>query len=170
MGFVNPRARCPQCGAKIHTAPKGLGHFALFGRSSWMLETGTECPYCGVPLTGRVKPGGVAERVGEAEEHEQRKAELRRKRSGISGPVELGTGEMEVVLEDVPHRGKVPVIKVIREFANPHMSLRGAKALADAAPIVVGRRLSRSDADRFAAELEDAGATAEVRVDLHVAK
>jgi hypothetical protein len=49
VGFVNPRAICPNCGAKIHTqggvvgTATGLGH-----------RTGTVCPQCGVALSGKV--------------------------------------------------------------------------------------------------------------------
>lgn len=39
MGFWNPRAICPNCGAKIHTQAGG-----------W--ATGRQCPACGVALTG----------------------------------------------------------------------------------------------------------------------
>jgi hypothetical protein len=45
MGVLNPRAICPNCGAKIHTQ-----------QSIWpgSKRTGTECPHCGVKLSGRV--------------------------------------------------------------------------------------------------------------------
>lgn len=41
MGFMNPRAKCPNCGGKIHTGAMGL-------------SSGKECQWCGTPLTGKV--------------------------------------------------------------------------------------------------------------------
>lgn len=59
MGLRNLRAICPNCGAKIHTQPKGLGHITW--ANSWLFaETGSECPECGLPLTGKVTAGGRA--------------------------------------------------------------------------------------------------------------
>lgn len=53
MGMRNLRAICPNCGGKIHTQPKGLGHFTW--ANSWMLvQTGSECQHCGVALSGKV--------------------------------------------------------------------------------------------------------------------
>ena len=46
MGFWNPRARCPNCGGKIHTTLSGI-----------VERTGTSCQFCGVPLTGKVRFG-----------------------------------------------------------------------------------------------------------------
>jgi len=60
MGLRNLRAICPNCGAKIHTQPKGIGRISWV--NTWMFtETGQECPYCGVELTGNVLPGQRAE-------------------------------------------------------------------------------------------------------------
>lgn len=62
MGIRNLRAICPNCGAKIHTQPKGLGHVSLWMNSGPLVKTGTQCPMCGVALTGRVMlAGNVAE-------------------------------------------------------------------------------------------------------------
>lgn len=59
MGLRSLRATCPNCGGKIHTRPKGLGH--LTWANSWVLaETGTECQFCGVALTGKITAGGMA--------------------------------------------------------------------------------------------------------------
>jgi ribosomal protein L7/L12/DNA-directed RNA polymerase subunit RPC12/RpoP len=162
MGFVNPRARCPNCGAKIHTAPKGLGHLALFGRSSWMLQTGAECPYCGEALTGRVKPGGTAERMGEPEERAQVKAERRRDRQGSTEPLRGSGGPCDVTLTAV-HGKKVPVITVLREFRKPSLALRHAKAMVDGAPTLVAVDCDPDEALSLAGELEAAGAEAKVK-------
>jgi len=50
MGLLNPRTHCPNCGAKIHTRTRLL-YNPLRERA---LQTGRECPYCAVPLTGAV--------------------------------------------------------------------------------------------------------------------
>jgi ribosomal protein S27AE len=60
MGLRNLRAICPNCGAKIHTQPKGLGKITWMN-SGPLSETGKECPECGVALTGKVKMDGKAE-------------------------------------------------------------------------------------------------------------
>ena len=53
------RAICPNCGGKIATRPKGLGNITW--ANSWLLaETGTECQFCGVALTGKITAGGKA--------------------------------------------------------------------------------------------------------------
>lgn len=59
MGLRNLRAICPNCGAKIHTQPKGLGHFT-WANSWFLVQTGTECPQCHVALTGKVTAGNRA--------------------------------------------------------------------------------------------------------------
>lgn len=59
MGIRNLRAICPNCGGKIHTQPKGFGHFTW--ANSWMLvQTGSECQHCGIALNGKVGPGNKA--------------------------------------------------------------------------------------------------------------
>ncbi len=56
---------------------------------------------------------------------------------------------------------KIAVIKVIR--AATGLGLKEAKAVADDAPAPVKEGVSREDADRLKAELEEAGATVEIR-------
>ena len=56
---------------------------------------------------------------------------------------------------------KIAVIKVIR--AATGLGLKEAKAVADDAPAPVKEGISREDADRLKAELEEAGATVEIR-------
>jgi uncharacterized protein (DUF983 family) len=66
MGVRNLRAVCPNCGGKIHTQPKGLGHITW--ANSWLLvQTGAECQWCGVALTGKVSGDGRAQLTGVAE-------------------------------------------------------------------------------------------------------
>lgn len=53
MGIRNTRAICPNCGGKIHTQAKGVGALTWANRGA-LAQTGTECPNCGVGLTGKV--------------------------------------------------------------------------------------------------------------------
>ena len=57
---MNLRAICPNCGGKIHTQPKGLGHLT-WARSGPLVKTGTICQHCGVALTGKVSFDNRAE-------------------------------------------------------------------------------------------------------------
>jgi hypothetical protein len=55
MGFMNPRAICPNCGGKIHTQPNAWGALFFSGvRPTFAVRTGSTCPFCGVALTGKV--------------------------------------------------------------------------------------------------------------------
>lgn len=66
MGMRSLRAICPNCGGKIHTQPKGLGHFTW--ANSWMLvQTGSECQHCGVALSGKVAADNKAILAEDAE-------------------------------------------------------------------------------------------------------
>ena len=58
-------------------------------------------------------------------------------------------------------QSKIAVIKVIR--AATGLGLKEAKDVADAAPAAVKEGVSRDDADKLKAELEEAGATVEIR-------
>ena len=61
MGLINMRARCPNCGGLIHTAPKGIGNLALWLRNGpLMVKTGKQCQWCGVALTGSVNWANTA--------------------------------------------------------------------------------------------------------------
>jgi len=51
VGFFNPRAICPNCGAKIHTQDALPGPRFPGGG---IQRTGKQCPQCGIPLTGKV--------------------------------------------------------------------------------------------------------------------
>jgi large subunit ribosomal protein L7/L12 len=58
-------------------------------------------------------------------------------------------------------QSKIAVIKVIR--AATGLGLKEAKAVADEAPKAVKEGIAREDADALRAQLEEAGATVEVR-------
>jgi len=66
----------------------------------------------------------------------------------------------DVVLNS-PGGSKIAVIKVIR--AATGLGLKEAKAVADDAPAPVKQGVTREEADRLKAELEEAGATVEIR-------
>jgi large subunit ribosomal protein L7/L12 len=68
--------------------------------------------------------------------------------------------EFDVVLQS-PGEKKIQVIKVVRAVTG--LGLKEAKALVDEAPNPVKETLSREDADNLKAQLEEAGATVELR-------
>ena len=68
--------------------------------------------------------------------------------------------EFDVVLKDCG-ASKLNVIKVIR--AATGLGLKEAKELVDNAPKAVKDAISKEDAEKLAADLKEAGATAEVK-------
>jgi large subunit ribosomal protein L7/L12 len=68
--------------------------------------------------------------------------------------------EFDVVLTNVGGQ-KIPVIKVVR--AATGLGLKEAKALVDEAPKAVKEGVTREDADKLKAELEEVGATVEIK-------
>jgi large subunit ribosomal protein L7/L12 len=75
-----------------------------------------------------------------------------------------GRGEeastVDVVLAEVGGQ-KVPVIKVVRSATG--LGLKEAKALVDEAPKAIKEGVEREEADKLKAELEEAGATVELK-------
>jgi large subunit ribosomal protein L7/L12 len=75
-----------------------------------------------------------------------------------------GAGEesttVDVVLTEVGGQ-KVPVIKVVR--AATGLGLKEAKALVDEAPKAIKEGVERDEAEKLKAELEEAGATVELK-------
>ena len=67
---------------------------------------------------------------------------------------------VDVVLTEVGGQ-KVPVIKVVR--AATGLGLKEAKAVVDAAPGPVKEGVEREDGEKLKAELEEAGATVELK-------
>jgi large subunit ribosomal protein L7/L12 len=67
---------------------------------------------------------------------------------------------VDVVLTEVGQQ-KVPVIKVVR--AATGLGLKEAKALVDEAPKAVKEGADREEADKLKADLEEAGATVELK-------
>jgi large subunit ribosomal protein L7/L12 len=85
--------------------------------------------------------------------------------AAAGAPAGDGGGEEEsatvdVVLAEVGGQ-KVPVIKVVR--AATGLGLKEAKALVDEAPKAIKEGVERDEADKLKAELEEAGATVELK-------
>jgi large subunit ribosomal protein L7/L12 len=68
--------------------------------------------------------------------------------------------EFDVILADGGAQ-KIQVIKVVRELTN--LGLKEAKDLVDGAPKPVLEKVSKDDADKAKAKLEESGATVEVK-------
>ncbi|MCO5315822.1 MAG: 50S ribosomal protein L7/L12 [Solirubrobacterales bacterium] len=77
---------------------------------------------------------------------------------GDAGAEESST--VDVVLTS-PGEKKVPVIKVVR--AATGLGLKEAKALVDEAPKAVKEGLEKDEAEKLKAELEEAGASVELK-------
>ncbi len=85
--------------------------------------------------------------------------------AAAGAPAGDGGGEEEsatvdVVLTEVGGQ-KVPVIKVVRSATG--LGLKEAKALVDEAPKAIKEGVERDEADKLKAELEEAGATVELK-------
>jgi large subunit ribosomal protein L7/L12 len=85
--------------------------------------------------------------------------------AAAGAPAGDGGGEEEsstvdVVLAEVGGQ-KVPVIKVVR--AATGLGLKEAKAMVDEAPKAIKEGVEREEADKLKAELEEAGATVELK-------
>ena len=76
------------------------------------------------------------------------------------GGGEEASSTVDVHLTDVGGQ-KVPVIKVVRNATG--LGLKEAKALVDAAPGAVKEGVEREEAEKLKAELEEAGATVELK-------
>lgn len=68
--------------------------------------------------------------------------------------------EFDVILADMG-ANKIAVIKAVRAITG--LGLKDAKELVEGAPKPVKEAVSKDDADKFKAELEEAGATVEVK-------
>ncbi|HLL98142.1 MAG TPA: 50S ribosomal protein L7/L12 [Rubrobacteraceae bacterium] len=79
---------------------------------------------------------------------------------GAGAAVEEEQTEFDVVLQSAGDK-KIQVIKVVR--AATGLGLKEAKALVDEAPNPVREGVSREDADALQTQLQEAGATVELR-------
>jgi large subunit ribosomal protein L7/L12 len=76
------------------------------------------------------------------------------------GGDEAESSTVDVVLTEVGGQ-KVPVIKVVRTATG--LGLKEAKAIVDEAPKAIKEGVDREEADKLKAELEEAGATVELK-------
>jgi large subunit ribosomal protein L7/L12 len=76
------------------------------------------------------------------------------------GADEAESATVDVVLTEVGGQ-KVPVIKVVRTATG--LGLKEAKAIVDEAPKAIKEGVDREEADKLKAELEEAGATVELK-------
>jgi large subunit ribosomal protein L7/L12 len=79
---------------------------------------------------------------------------------GDNGAAAEESSTVDVVLTEVGGQ-KVPVIKVVR--AATGLGLKEAKAIVDEAPKAIKEGIEREEADKLKAELEEAGATVELK-------
>jgi large subunit ribosomal protein L7/L12 len=76
------------------------------------------------------------------------------------GGDEAESATVDVVLTEVGGQ-KVPVIKVVRSATG--LGLKEAKAIVDEAPKAIKEGVERDEAEKLKAELEEAGATVELK-------
>ena len=79
---------------------------------------------------------------------------------GEAGPAEEEKSEFDVILTDAGDK-KIQVIKEVRAITG--LGLKEAKDLVDAAPKPVKEGITREEADAMKAQLEEAGASIEVK-------
>ncbi len=80
---------------------------------------------------------------------------------GAAAPAAEEKTEFTVTLKAYPAEKKVGVIKVIREITG--LGLKEAKDLVEGAPSTVKEGVSKADAEKIKKQLEDGGATVEVK-------
>ena len=80
--------------------------------------------------------------------------------AGEVGDEEEEASTVDVVLTEIGGQ-KVPVIKVVR--AATGLGLKEAKAIVDEAPKAIREGIDREEAEKLKAELEEAGATVELK-------
>ena len=79
---------------------------------------------------------------------------------GAAAPAEEEKTEFDVVLSAIGDK-KIQVIKAVKAITN--LGLADAKALVDGAPKAVLEGAKKEDADKAKAQLEEAGATVELK-------
>ncbi len=80
--------------------------------------------------------------------------------AAAAAPAEEKT-EFDVILKGVDAAKKIAVIKVVRELTG--LGLGEAKAFVEEAPKTVKEGISKADAEALKKQLEDAGATIEIK-------
>lgn len=79
---------------------------------------------------------------------------------GAAAEAAVEQSEFDVILASAG-ASKINVIKVVREITG--LGLKEAKELVDNAPKPIKEKISKEDADKVKAQLEEAGATVEVK-------
>mgnify|MGYP000440095157 CR=1 FL=1 len=79
---------------------------------------------------------------------------------GAAAPAEEEKDEFDVILSAVGDK-KIQVIKAVRAITN--LGLAEAKALVDGAPKAVLEKAKKEDAEKAKSQLEEAGATVELK-------
>ena len=80
--------------------------------------------------------------------------------AGAAAPAAVEKDTFDVVLVAAGEK-KIPVIKVVRELTS--LGLKEAKDLVDGAPNAVKEGIAQDEADSIKAQLEEAGASVEVK-------
>ena len=80
---------------------------------------------------------------------------------GAAAPAAEEQTEFTVTMKAYPADKKVVVIKVVREITS--LGLKEAKDLVEGVPSTIKEAVSKADAEKFKKQLEDVGATVEVK-------
>ena len=78
-----------------------------------------------------------------------------------AAPAEEGASEVNVILASVPADKKIAVLKEVRAITG--LGLKEAKDLVDGAPKAIKEGVKKEDADAIKKQLEEAGATVEIK-------
>ena len=81
--------------------------------------------------------------------------------AGAAAPAEEEASEVNVVLASVPADKKIAVLKEVRAITG--LGLKEAKDLVDGAPQVIKEGVKKEDAAAMKKQLEEAGATVELK-------
>jgi large subunit ribosomal protein L7/L12 len=81
--------------------------------------------------------------------------------AGAAPAAEEGASEVNVILASVPADKKIAVLKEVRAITG--LGLKEAKDLVDGAPKAVKEGVKKEDAAAIKKQLEDAGATVEIK-------
>ena len=81
--------------------------------------------------------------------------------AGAAAPAEEEASEVNVILASVPADKKIAVLKEVRAITG--LGLKEAKDLVDGAPKAVKEGVKKEDAAAIKKQLEDAGATVEIK-------
>ncbi|MCW8140164.1 MAG: 50S ribosomal protein L7/L12 [Planctomycetota bacterium] len=79
---------------------------------------------------------------------------------GAAPPEEVEKTEFDLVLKDAGQK-KIAVIKEVRGITN--LNLKDAKELVDKAPVTIKPKMSKDEAEKAKAVLEEAGAVIEIK-------